>query len=113
MSNLDELRERIRAYYTFTPDDSHGEGHRNSGVVIALKVIERAAGRSFEGMCQPDADIYSARDVWCLTHGGPMPQRVLWCDFAARPWEWREQAIVDRTSARSALSTAAESEARG
>ncbi len=99
-SEREGLRGAVRGLYNWSPDDSHGEGYRNSGVEAALHVIEEWMGRDFEGMCEPSADPDTRREVWCLTHGGPMPQRVLWCRFALRPWEWREEAIAKRQAAR-------------
>jgi hypothetical protein len=97
--HMDAVRVRVRHLYNWRPDSSHGEDYRNSGVESALRVIEEMAGRDFEGMCEPSADPNRQREVWCLTHGGPMPQRVLWCRFALRPWEWREEAIKRREAA--------------
>jgi hypothetical protein len=91
---VERLRDQIRALYDFHPDDSHGEGYRNSGVASALRVIEEAAGREFTGRCQRSDDYRKTAEVWCLTHGGPMGSS-LWCDFAEQPWEWRDDGPLD------------------
>lgn len=88
---IETLRQMLRGSYTFTPDDSHGQGWRNAGVEAALHHFEEwVGGRDWEAPCEPSGDPDRKRETWCLTHGGPMPQRVYCCQFAQAPWTWRE-----------------------
>ena len=84
---LNEVRAAIRESYITMPDDSHGHGYVNSGLLIALRRINTIAGDVDSAEpCSRRTKAYGLE--WCEVHKGPFEQSMWACGLAEKTWLW-------------------------
>lgn len=80
-------RRRLQAMFRQHPDDSHGDGHFNSGITAALRALNGAAFLDMRTPCER-VTAPNMGGSWCGAHHGWFGQGNRWCDLAEAPWTW-------------------------
>lgn len=94
--NVATLRAGLREAYIEHPDDSHGQGYINHGILTGLRVVAELVGDlDLYARCEPEGDPRQIGERnWCKTHIAPMGHR--WsCELAQAPWVWRNDPVAD------------------